>query len=115
MPHFPMKILLVLQGAWIAPRFDLATEALIMQTDDKGNPTGELREILLPGPSAEELCSLILKEGITHVICGGIEEGHYRYLTWKGLKVMDHIIGTSKEVVRHFLACGELDPETILR
>ncbi|MHB8791687.1 MAG: NifB/NifX family molybdenum-iron cluster-binding protein [Desulfobulbaceae bacterium] len=110
-----MKILLVLQGAWIAPRFDLATEVLIIQTDDQANPTGEAREILLPGPSAEELCRLILKEGITHVICGGIEEGHYQYLTWKGLKVMDHIIGTGKEVVRHFLAKGELDPGNIMR
>lgn len=110
-----MKILLVLQGAWIAPRFDLATEVLVVQTDDQGKLAGEPREILLPGPSAEELCSLILKEGITHVICGGIEEGHYQYLTWKGLKVMDNIIGTGKEVVRHFLARGELDPGTVLR
>ena len=109
-----MKILLVLQGAWIAPRFDLATEVLVVQTDDKGSLAGEPREILLPGPSAEELCSLILKEGITHVVCGGIEEGHYQYLTWKGLKVIDNIIGTGKEVVRHFLAKGELDPGTVI-
>lgn len=110
-----MKILLVLQGAWIAPRFDLATEVLIIQIDAQGSPAGEPREILLPGPSAEELCRLILKEGITHVICGGIEEGHYRYLTWKGLKVRDHIIGTGKEVLRHFLANGVLDPDTVMR
>lgn len=110
-----MKILLVLQGAWIAPRFDLATEVLVIQTDDRGISAGEPREILLPGPSAEELCSLVLKEGITHVVCGGIEEGHYQYLTWKGVKVMDNIIGTGKEVVRHFLAGGELIPGTVLR
>lgn len=110
-----MKILLVLQGAWIAPRFDLATEVAVIRTDDQGRPAGEPREILLPGPSAEELCGLILKEGITHVICGGIEEGHYQYLTWKGLKVIDHIIGTSAEVVRHFLPDGELAPGTVLR
>jgi hypothetical protein len=110
-----MKILLVLQGPWIAPRFDLATEVLIIRTDDQGRPTGEPREILLPGPSAEELCSLILKEGVTHVICGGIEEGHYQYLTWKGLKVMDHLIGTGKEVVRRFLAQGKLDPGSVMR
>lgn len=110
-----MKTLLVLQGAWIAPRFDLATEVLVIQTDDQGSPAGEPREILLPGPSAEELCSLILKEGITHVICGGIEEGHYQYLTWKGLKVMDNIIGTGREVVRHLLAGGEPAPGTVMR
>jgi len=110
-----MKILLVLQGAWIAPRFDLATEVLIIQTDDQGGSAGEPREILLPGPSAEELCGLILKEGISHVICGGIEEGHYQYLTWKRLKIIDHIIGTGKEVMRHFLARGELAPGTVMR
>lgn len=110
-----MKILLVLQGAWIAPRFDLATEVLVIQTDGSGRPVGEPREILLPGPSAEDLCGLILKEGVTHVICNGIEEGHYQYLTWKGLQVMNHIIGTGSEVVRHFLAEGNLDPGTVLQ
>lgn len=110
-----MKVMLVLQGAWIAPRFDLATEVLIIQTDDGGRPVGEPREILLPGPSAEDLCGLILKEGISHVICGGIEGGHYQYLTWKGLQVVDHIIGTGPEVVRHFLAKGSLDRGIVLR
>lgn len=110
-----MKVLLVLQGAWIAPRFDLATEVVVIQADDQGGPVGEPREILLPGPSAEELCALILKEGVTHVICGGIEEGHYQYLTWKGLQVLDNIIGTGTVVLRRFLAEGRLDPGIVMR
>ena len=37
----------------------------------------------------------IIKEGITLVICGGIEEAHYQYLVWKKITVIDKVIGTA--------------------
>ena len=89
-----MKILITLRENDIAPRFDLTTEVLIVDADG-GKETSKPRNILLPGPSADELCSLIIKEGIALVICGGIEEAHYQYLVWKKITVIDKVIGTA--------------------
>ncbi|MCK5231186.1 MAG: hypothetical protein KAR13_13015 [Desulfobulbaceae bacterium] len=94
-----MRILLVLQGDWIAPRFDLATEVLLAIIH-KGKVEGKPREILLSRLSGEELCGLIVKKDVTHVICGGIEEGHYQYLTWKGVDVIDQVIGKARYALR---------------
>ena len=76
----------------ISPRFDLTTEVLIIDLDREGAVITE-RTIVLPHASAEELCHLILVEGITAVICGGIEEQFYQYLTWKKINVMDSVMG----------------------
>jgi hypothetical protein len=76
------KVLIPLYGNDVAPRFDLATEILIIFTD---NPisSGMEKIIVLPQESSEKLCHLILTEGIQTVICGGIEEEYYHYLIWK--------------------------------
>ena len=86
------KVLLTLYDHDISPRFDLTTEVLIIDLDREGAVITE-RTIVLPHASAEELCHLILVEGITAVICGGIEEQFYQYLTWKKINVMDSVMG----------------------
>lgn len=86
------KVLLTLYDHDISPRFDLTTEVLIIDLDRAGAVTTE-RTVVLPHASAEELCHLILMEGVSHVICGGIEEQFYQYLTWKKITVMDSVIG----------------------
>lgn len=109
----PMKILITLRDNDIAPRFDLTTEVLIVETE--GNKaTGKPRNILLPGPSADELCSLIIKEGISLLICGGIEEAHFQYLVWKKITVIDKVIGPAAEALQ-LAQAGSLSPGTILR
>lgn len=108
-----MKILLTLRDNDIAPRFDLTTEVLIVETDG-GKQTGKPRNILLPGPSADELCSLIIKEGIALVICGGIEEAHFQYLVWKKITVIDKVIGTAAEALP-LAKAGLLTSSAILR
>ncbi len=108
-----MKILATLRDNDIAPRFDLTTEVLIVETD--GNkPVGKARNILLPGASADELCSLIIKEGIGLVICGGIEEEHFQYLAWKKIAVIDKVIGPAAEALR-LAADGKLKAGAIVR
>jgi hypothetical protein len=97
----------------VAPRFDLATEVLIARVR-KGRLAGEPRVVLLPGPSAEELCSLVLEKAITDVVCGGIEDAHYQYLGWKNVRVVDRVIGRWEGVLRLFLA-NELRPGTVVR
>jgi predicted Fe-Mo cluster-binding NifX family protein len=96
-----MKMLIPLHEEEVAPRFDLATEVLIAELDDECNPV-EVKNIVLPQASAEDLCQLILHEGISLVVCGGIEEEYYQYLTWKKIRVIDSIIGHHEQVVRCF-------------
>jgi hypothetical protein len=108
-----LDVLVPLHGEMVAPRFDLATEVLVARAH-KGRLAGEPRILLLPGPSADELCSLVLEEGITAVVCGGIEDAHYQYLTWKKVRVVDRVIGSWEAVLRLLLA-DELRPGTIAR
>jgi predicted Fe-Mo cluster-binding NifX family protein len=69
---------------------------------------------LLPGPSGDELCSLIIKEDVSLVVCGGIEEAFFQYLVWKKITVIDRVIGPAEEVLRLALA-GKLRTGTVLR
>jgi predicted Fe-Mo cluster-binding NifX family protein len=89
-----MKILITIQGEQVAPRFDLCSEVLIVSSDGQGHMRGDPRTVLLPGPSSDELCGLAIREEVSLLICGGIEETHYQYLAWKKISVIDRVIGT---------------------
>lgn len=93
-----MKILVTLHNNNIAPRFDLTTEVLIAKIV-RGKISGAPRTILLPGPSSDELCSLAIKEELSIIICGGIEDAHFQYLTWKKIEVIDRIIGPAEKAI----------------
>lgn len=86
------KILITISEDHVAPRFDLATEVLVLSLDSEGN-IQDRRTMVLPQASPEDLCHLILTEGAGIVICGGIEEEYYQYLQWKKVKVMDSVMG----------------------
>lgn len=108
-----LDVLFPLLGDAVAPRFDLATEVLIARVR-KGRLSGEPRVVLLPRASADELCALVLEERITHVVCGGIEDAHYQYLTWKKVRVLDRVVG-SWEGALGMLLTRELRPGTVVR
>jgi len=97
----PEKILIPLHGNDVAPRFDLATEVLVT-VRDKNIAHGEEKIIVLSRASAEKLCHLILTEEVDVVICSGIEEEYYQYLTWKKVRVIDSVIGSWESVLKHF-------------
>lgn len=101
-----MKILFTAQGSQIAPRFDLCTEVHIVVTDTEGVLLGEPRTVLLPGPSSDELCRLAIREEISLLICGGIEETHYQYLLWKKIAVIDRVIGPWTRILTQILTEG---------
>ena len=92
------KILIPLLGDDVAPRFDLAAEVLVAVIDDKKRVTDE-RTIILPQASAESLCSLIVTEKVDQVICCAIEEEYYQYLTWKNVKIINSVMGSSHEIL----------------
>ncbi len=106
-------VLVPILGDAVAPRFDLATEVLIARPR-KGRLSGEPRVVLLPGPSADALCSLVLGEGVGCVVCGGIEDAHHQYLTWKKVRVVDRVIGSWQGALRLLLE-DALAPGTIVR
>ena len=112
-PRGSLRLLVPLLGDEVAPRFDLATEVLVADAR-RGRLSGEPRLMLLPRPSADELCSLVLKEGVTHVVCGGIEDAHYQYLAWKKVRVVDRVIGRWEGVLALFLR-DELRPGAVVR
>ena len=108
-----MKILATLQNDDIAPRFDQATEVLIAKIV-RGRISGEPRTVLLPGPGSDALCSLIIREEVSLVICGGIEEAHFQYLVWKKIEVIDRVIGPAPQAIDLAIA-KQLRPGGIIR
>lgn len=102
-----MKILIPISGNDVAPRFDMAPEVLIVTTDDAGN-VAATRTMVLPQASSDDLCSLILTENIECVVCNGIEEEYFRFLTWKKIKVIDSVMDTAENALA--LACSRTTP-----
>jgi predicted Fe-Mo cluster-binding NifX family protein len=95
------KVLICLYENEVSPRFDLTREVLIAVISDAGKVQGE-KELVLPHASVEIICNMILTEGIQVVICGGIEEEYYQYLTWKNVTVLDSVIGDCRVVLERF-------------
>ncbi len=88
------KTIIPLYADEVAPRFDLATEAMIITTAG-GNVVEEERTIVLAQASAEKLCQLILVENISVLICGAIEDEYYQFLKWKKVDVFDSVAGSA--------------------
>ncbi|GAB6057434.1 NifB/NifX family molybdenum-iron cluster-binding protein [Desulfonatronum parangueonense] len=82
------SVLVVVHEGEVAPRFDHVLEAVLATEDEDAK-----HNLIMPQSSAEELCHLILKENVQEVVCGGIEDEYYQYLTWKKVKVLDNVIG----------------------
>lgn len=106
------KILITLWESDVAPRFDLATEVLISSLGEDGS-VEQNRTIVLAHASAEDLCHLILTEEVNVVICGGIEQEFFEYLTWKKVRVLDSVMGPWERALERFRA-GQLEAGAIL-
>ncbi len=106
------KLLIPIQGDFVAQRFDLAREVIIVNHYDK-SIIGEPKTIIMNTASAEELCQMIVEENVTDVVCGGIEEQHYNFLIWKKVAVLDSIIGGWQEAIDKVIA-ERLQQGTIL-
>lgn len=111
-PTRATRALIPLVGDDVAPRFDLAPEALIVAIKPDGRARVE-KSIVLPQASAEALCGLIILEKVDVVICCAIEEEYYQYLTWKKVKVIDSVMGPYSDVLER-VAQGTIPDEEIL-
>lgn len=106
------KLLIPIQGDFVAPRFDLATEIFIARFEN-GGIVSDSKTIITERPSEEGLCQMVVEEHITDVVCSGIEELHYNFLVWKKVKVLDGIIGAWKPALEKALM-GRLEQGEIL-
>lgn len=106
------KILITIIENDVAPRFDMANEVLISLLDKDGTIV-ENKTMVLAHESVEYLCQLILTEEIDVVICGGIEEEFFDYLTWKKVSVLDSVMGPWERALERFRS-GDLVMGTIL-
>ena len=97
----PRKVIIALYGEEVAPRFDLTTAAHVVRLRTDGRIRDE-QTVILPHASAEEFCHLILKEEAQVLICNGIEDEYYQYLTWKRVDVIDSVMGPWPRVLRAF-------------
>lgn len=117
-----LRVLIPLFKDEVAPRFDLAAEALLadvtQDVDGEGDGHGDgsrikTEDFLLPHPSADGLCDLILRKDVDVLICGGIEEEYYHYLRWKRVEVLDNVAGPARDVLARY-AQGTLQAGDIL-
>jgi len=106
------KILVTLYRNEVAPRFDLASEVLLVSLDASGREA-KRQELVLAHSSADDLCDLILDREVSVVITGGMEEEHYHYLRWKRLIVLDGVAGLAEDALARHLA-GQLESGAIL-
>ena len=110
MPAKAVRVLIPLLGDDIAPRFDLAPEALIAIVEPKGQVAVE-KSIVLSQASAEALCRLIMTEKVDVVVCCAIEEEYYQYLIWKKIRIIDSVMGAYSKVLERLetgtIASGE--------
>ncbi len=111
------KVCVPLYGDEIAPRFDLATEVwfgmFLQEEDDQESRLEAERTVILPRPSAEDLCRLLLEEGVSLLVCGGIEQEYFDYLRWKRVEVVDSVIGPL-DCVKTALTTRALTPGAVL-
>jgi len=103
-----MKTLVTLDLDHVAPRFDLAAEVWIGQVDD-AEQTRNTKTLVLSCASADELCKLVLTEKVTVVVCGAIENKYFEYLQWKGVTVIDSVVGPLTAIIKA-LGQGDLAP-----
>lgn len=106
------KLMVVIQGDFVAPRFDLATEVLIVRFEN-GKVVGEPKMIIRERSSDEALCQMAVEEHITNIICGGIEEVHFNFLVWKKVSVLDAVIGNWRTAVEKGVAGTLLQGEIL--
>jgi len=106
------RVLITVLKEEIAPRFDLTTEALLLNIAENGEIVMR-KPFLLAHASGDELCELALSRDIGTIVCGGIEDEYYHYLRWKRIDVIDSVMGPLESVVAR-LAEGRLKAGDIL-
>lgn len=92
------KVLIPLYKKEVAPRFDLALEAFIVEFDANWHVLSS-KSVILSEASGEEMCKLALAERVDIVLTNGIEDEYYNYLQWKKIKVLDKVMESVEDAL----------------
>lgn len=105
------KILIPLLDNDLAPRFDLASDILVVSVTRETSAMGKINEkiVVLGSPSGEAMYRLIMSENIMTIICAGIEKEIYDFLRRKGITIIDNICGPADAILEAYLM-GKLSP-----
>ncbi|MBG0789805.1 MAG: dinitrogenase iron-molybdenum cofactor biosynthesis protein [Desulfovibrionaceae bacterium] len=105
------KILIPLHDNDVAPRFDLATDVLVVSVTRETSVMGKIHErvVVLDDTSGEAMYRLIMSEDVRTVICAGMEKEIFDFLRRKGLDVIDDVCGPADAVLESYLM-GKLGP-----
>jgi len=103
------RLLIPLHENEVAPRLDLATDVLVVDVtlDKSGDPAWSDKLVVLEQASAENVCKVVLSDKVHTVICAGIEDEYMQFLTWKGVVVVDGVMGPTDTVIERY-ALGRL-------
>lgn len=99
------KILIPLFENEVAPRFDMATDVLVVSVTRETSVMGKIHEriLVLDAPSGEAMYRLVKAENIMTIICAGIEKEIYDFLKRKGIDVIDNVCGPADAVLEAYL------------
>ena len=105
------KILIPLLDNDLAPRFDLASDILVVSITRETSAMGKISEkvVVLDNPSGEAMYRLIMSENIMTIICAGIEKEIHDFLRRKGITILDNICGPADAILEAYLM-GKLSP-----
>lgn len=90
----------------VSPVFDSCTRVLLV--DIENNREVDRKEIYLDSLSLTERLTLLLKSGVSVVICGGISDVMENMVVGKKIDLLDNITGEIDYVLNAYLA-NELD------
>ena len=95
----------------MAPRFDLAADALVVSVTRETSAMGQIHErvVVLDSPSGESMYRLVMSETVTTIICAGMEKEIFEFLRRKGIDVIDDVCGPTDSVLETYLM-GKLAP-----
>lgn len=105
------KILIPLHDNEVAPRFDLATDVLVVSVTRETSVMGKIHErvVVLDDTSGEGMYRLIVAEDIRTIVCAGMEKEIYDFLRRKDIDVIDDVCGPADTVLEAYLM-GKLAP-----
>ena len=109
------KILIPLHENEVAPRFDLASEALVVSVTRETSVMGQIHErvVVLDAPSGEAMYRLVKSENIMTIVCAGMDKEIFDFLKRKEIDVIDDVCGPADAVLEAYLM-GKLAPGQIL-
>ncbi|WP_161944647.1 NifB/NifX family molybdenum-iron cluster-binding protein [Sedimentisphaera salicampi] len=98
-----MKLAITIWAGRIAPVFDAAGKAVIIDVSPEGSELSR-SEVVLPETSPFEKVSFLAEAGVDHLICGAISWPAQEFALSSGIEVLGFIAGDVEQVLSGWLS-----------